>query len=395
MPSTYPKERSSQNGREHWLVFADDWGRHPSSCQYLIQNLLEQIDVTWVNTIGMRPPRFDRVTFNRILGKIRSRSSQQPQSHWPESQPYLQPRVVSPWMWPWYKRSWDRALNRFLLGFQLRNVLARGTHPHMAITTIPIVADLMDRLPVNRWVYYCVDDFSLWPGLDQESMGRMELDVVARADRLIAASMALQERIGSMGRSAALCTHGVDMELWQPSSSSRYLWPTSIPGPIALFWGVIDRRLDAELITYLCRNMPQLSVVFVGPMQHPDPALGQLSNVHFLPAVNTRDLAAMAQAADCLIMPYAKNPLTFAMQPLKLKEYLASGRPTVVRRLPSTEPWSNACDVADTAENFYLAVKRCLEEGISIEQRIARRSLESESWQQKASAFHKLVKHDL
>ena len=47
------------------LVFADDWGRHPSSCQHLIRHMLDRQDVWWVNTIGMRTPRFDRATLTR------------------------------------------------------------------------------------------------------------------------------------------------------------------------------------------------------------------------------------------------------------------------------------------------------------------------------------------
>ena len=44
------------------IVFSDDWGRHPSSCQHLVQQLSTRRQVTWINTIGLRPPRFDRAT---------------------------------------------------------------------------------------------------------------------------------------------------------------------------------------------------------------------------------------------------------------------------------------------------------------------------------------------
>ena len=47
------------------LVFSDDWGRHPSSCQHLVRHLLPRRRVTWVNTIGMRPPRLDLATAKR------------------------------------------------------------------------------------------------------------------------------------------------------------------------------------------------------------------------------------------------------------------------------------------------------------------------------------------
>lgn len=378
--------------RDHWLVFSDDWGRHPSSCQYLIGELLDRIDITWVNTIGMRPPRFDRVTFNRAMGKLRGAfaSDSQPTK---TGQIRNQPRVLSPWMWPWFKRGWDRAFNRWLLRKQLVDRLSQGGKAKLAVTTIPIVADLMDELPVERWIYYCVDDFSLWPGLDQATMALLEERVIHRADFLIAASVSLQDRLSAMGRKAALCTHGVDLEVWQSTSTKPYTWPAPIHGPIALFWGMIDRRLDTAFLTHLAQRMPNLAIVLVGPAQHPDPAIGKLPNVHFLPPVSTRDLPAMARASDCLIMPYTYTPLTLAMQPLKLNEYLASGQPAVVRRLPSTEPWLNACDVVDTAEGFARAVQQRIESGIPMEQLSARQAIESEGWSRKAETFHRLVSH--
>jgi hypothetical protein len=58
------------------LVFADDWGRHPSSCQHLIAKLLPSYPVCWVNTIGMRTPRLNRITIKRALEKFRPVQSQ-------------------------------------------------------------------------------------------------------------------------------------------------------------------------------------------------------------------------------------------------------------------------------------------------------------------------------
>jgi len=60
------------------------------------------------------------------------------------------------------------------------------------------------------------------------------------------------------------------------------------------------------------------------------------------------DLARAGSAADVIIMPYADRPVTRAMQPLKLKEYLATGKPVVVRNLPATRGWTDCLDLADT-----------------------------------------------
>ena len=52
------------------IVFADDWGRHPSSCQHLVRRLFDHYEVIWVNTIGTRRPKFDLYTFKRGIEKV-------------------------------------------------------------------------------------------------------------------------------------------------------------------------------------------------------------------------------------------------------------------------------------------------------------------------------------
>src|SRR5207244_311271 len=128
------------------LVFADDWGRHPSSCQHLVRRLLERHAVTWVNTIGTRTPRLDWATVTRGLEKLR---------HWTKPRPAREPlpanlRVVNPWMWPWFSSSFDRRLNAGLLARQLARVM-QGPAVPVAVTTLPITAGLVGRLPVERW----------------------------------------------------------------------------------------------------------------------------------------------------------------------------------------------------------------------------------------------------
>ncbi|MFN9914033.1 MAG: hypothetical protein ACK53L_15695, partial [Pirellulaceae bacterium] len=82
----------------------------------------------------MRPPRLDRVTVERVLGKMRRMGSSRQQA---SSVPQISngPRVLSPWMWPWFKRSWDRDLNRWLLRKQLAPLFQQSAPPTLALTT--------------------------------------------------------------------------------------------------------------------------------------------------------------------------------------------------------------------------------------------------------------------
>ena len=92
-----------------------------------------------------------------------------------------------------------------------------------------------------------------------------------------------------------------------------------------------------------------------------------------------------------LIAPYADLPVTRAMQPLKLKEYLATGKPVVVRKLPATESWADCADVVETPEAFAAAVVERLRTGLPEDQRRARQRLEAESWAAKAAQFERWV----
>jgi glycosyltransferase involved in cell wall biosynthesis len=372
--------------RRPLLVFSDDWGRHPSSCPHLVRQLLGHYQVTWVNTIGTRPPRLNLATLARGAEKLR---------HWFRPAPAGPDgpgpdRVLNPRMWPWFRPHLARRLNAALLARQLTPALAAlpGT---AAVTTVPIVADLVGRLPVRHWVYYCVDDFSLWPGLDQRTLGRMEADLVAKADVLVAVSETLRDRLARMGRDAHLLTHGVDLDFWANAGPGPVPELDGLERPLVVFWGVVDRRMDVELVRRVAAELPSGTVVLVGPEADPDPALAALPRVVRVPPVPYADLPRIAREAAVLIMPYADLPVTRAIQPLKMKEYLATGRPVVVRDLPATRPWADCLDLAGGAAAFAAAVRRRLAEGVPAEQARARDRLRQESWASKAREFERVA----
>ena len=382
------------------LVFSDDWGRHPSSCQHLVRNLLDRYPVLWVNTIGTRAPRLDMQTFRRVSEKVRQWGSRKPKdTETPDlsvNAQYPNLNVINPKMWPWFGSSRDRRLNRWLLSRQLAPLIAKLPQPVVGITTLPITADLPDALHLHRWVYYCVDDFSQWPGLDGETLRKMDVAMIRRADSLVAVSETLQTMIASEGRSATLLTHGVDVEFW--SSAEMQAQPVAPNIDVAkriVFWGVIDRRMDSTTLLRLSRDFPEAQIVLVGPQQDPDPAILSLPNIEILPAQPLTALPGIADHADVLIMPYADLPVTRAMQPLKLKEYLATGKPVIVNRLPSTDAWDDCLDVAHTPEQFSQLVRARIASGLPSSQISARSRLRQESWTSKADALELILKGDL
>lgn len=303
--------------------------------------------------------------------------------------------VLNPKMWPSFRSGFARGLNRRLLMRAIAPVAEAMPTPPVVITTLPLLADLVGRIRAARWVYYCVDDFSAWPGLDGRTMQRMEADLVPKMDACIAVSETLQAHLAKLGKSSHLLTHGVDLDYWRTPVSGEL--PVSLrgaaamPQPLIVYWGVIDRRTDIAFVRRLCESLTEGTILFVGPLDGPDPELLRLSRVRTLPPLPFADLPALAARTAVLIAPYADLPVTRAMQPLKLKEYIATGKPVVVRHLPATAEWADCVDVVDTAEAFAQAVLMRLREGVPESQRQARRRLESECWTAKAQQFEKWV----
>ena len=363
------------------LVFSDDWGRHPSSCQHLIGHLLDRYRVQWVNTIGTRRPRPDMATLKRGFEKICQWSrSKESGARIPDNL-----EVIRPKMWPWFTSKTDRNLNRELLYRQLAPSLRANEAPVIALTTIPIVADLVGLLPVDRWVYYCVDDFTQWPGLDLHAMLEMEEALIQKVDQVIAVSQTLQDKMSERGRNAPLLTHGVDLDFWAEPVDSSLEQLNHLERPLIVFWGVVDQRMDVSIIQQLSADLTKGTIVLVGPENDPDPALSNLGRVVRLSPLPFSELPVLGQEASVMIMPYADLPVTRAMQPLKLKEYLATGKPVVMSDLPANRDWHDAADLANNPVAFSRAVQTRLQTGLPEAQRVARKRLIRESWQAKAN----------
>ena len=390
------------------IVFSDDWGRHPSSCQHLVRQLMATrgpaLAVTWVNTIGTRAVRWSWADVRRAAGKLAAAGKTASGERGGETIPAfaslrrglageragieVAPRVVSPLMWPGFRSRWQRRVN----AAAMRRAVRRAAGPkregvsRVVLSTLPITADLVGPLDADRWVYMAVDDFSVWPGLDGSVMDAMEREQAARVDACVAAGETLRARLAGMGRAARVITHGIDLDHWRQPQHAPPAWTRGVAGQSVVFWGLIDARLDAGW----CRRVVESTdgtLVLVGPIE--GELAGSLRHERIVTPgkADYAELPAIAAWADVLVMPYVDAAVTRAMQPLKLKEYLATGTPAVVRDLPATRPWADACDVVGDAEAMVTAVQARLRTGLPPEQVEARRRLTREAWAEKAGAL--------
>lgn len=140
----------------------------------------------------------------------------------------------------------------------------------------------------------------------------------------------------------------------------------SIPHPRLGFFGVIDERMNLELLEGMAKLRPDWHFVMIGPVVKIDPAtLPKLPNIHYLGKKDYKELPAYLAGWDCAMMPFALNESTRFISPTKTPEYLAAGKPVVSTSIRDVvRPYSQEklVHIADTAEDFVVACEKAMHE---------------------------------
>lgn len=134
-----------------------------------------------------------------------------------------------------------------------------------------------------------------------------------------------------------------------------------IAGPKVGFFGVIDERLDIDLLDKLAVLMPDCHFIMIGPIIKIDPAsLPRHKNIHYLGQKSYDDLPSYLAHWDVAFLPFARNESTRFISPTKTPEYLAAGRPVVSTSIHDVVvPYGEIglVEIADKSEDFASAIK--------------------------------------
>lgn len=165
------------------------------------------------------------------------------------------------------------------------------------------------------------------------------------------------------------------------------------------FYGVIDERMDLELIETLSRRLPQVEFVMVGPFAKIDPAeLPRLPNLHFLGQKAYSELPAYLAHWDVAILPFAQNDSTRFISPTKTPEYLAAGKPVVstpIRDVVRPYGERDLVYIAGGASDFCDDIRRALYEDQTQRQARADAFIAKMSWDKTWSQMQNLIERTI
>ncbi|MCC6628521.1 MAG: glycosyltransferase [Chloroflexi bacterium] len=196
------------------------------------------------------------------------------------------------------------------------------------------------------------------------TMAAAELSLLRQADLVFTSSDALQERAHAAGATSTLVPNGVDFERFAAAATTPLPAPAdlaALPRPRLLFYGTFGPWVDLALVAGIARTRPDWSIVLIGPVAGADtrPLIG-LANIHQLGVRPYDTLPAYLQHTDVCLLPFVQDPLTAAVDPLKVYEYLAAGRPVVATPLPALARCGDLIERVTSAPEAVAVIARLL-----------------------------------
>jgi UDP-galactopyranose mutase len=236
-------------------------------------------------------------------------------------------------------------------------------------------------------VYDCMDELSLFQGAPAVLKDREAL-LLKHADVVFTGGHSLYEYKKAHSQHANIHPFPSSVDTAHFGRARHALAEpadqAAIPHPRVGFFGVIDERMDLELLSTLADQRPDLQLVMIGPVVKISPdSLPQRPNLHWLGSKSYHELPAYLASWDVAMLPFARNEATRFISPTKTPEYLAAGKPVVSTSITDVvRPYAREglAWIADSAGEFATAIDEALRSDRTARIAHADAFLEGSSW---------------
>lgn len=249
----------------------------------------------------------------------------------------------------------------------------------------PMALGFSEGLAPAAVVYDCMDELSLFRGAPPALLDR-ERRLLELADLVFTGGQSLYEAKRERHPAVHAFPSSIDAEHFgrarrpAPDPADQ----AAIPRPRLGYFGVIDERIDLDLLAAAAGARPDWQWVMVGPVVKIDPAtLPRRSNLHYLGMKSYDELPSYLAGWDAALMPFAANESTRFISPTKTPEYLAGGRPVVstpIRDVVRPYGELGLVEIAESPEAFVAAAERSM-------RRFGEGSPEREEWLAQVDEF--------
>jgi uncharacterized SAM-binding protein YcdF (DUF218 family)/glycosyltransferase involved in cell wall biosynthesis len=305
--------------------------------------------------------------------------------------------VYSPLVLPFPYSKIARLINRWIMTLTLR-AWGRTMEFYSPIiwTWLPtaLALDLIKALHGKLTIYYCFDNFE---AISEKTRRIRETErvLIKQADLVFATARNLYDHCIKYNANVYLFPSGFSGRIFSTERRSEPADLAHIPRPILGYVGGIHELIDFALLEDVAARYPNMSLVFVGPLQTDVGRIKNYPNVHFLGQKQHSELPDYIAQFDVCMIPYVLSEYTKNVYPTKLNEYLILGKPVVCTAIPELQHFNattpDVLAVAQSRDEFVAAIQSVLQED-SVEARARRvKAAEGNSWEQKIEAMTSLI----
>ena len=278
----------------------------------------------------------------------------------------------------------------------LADLVPAGEQPVVWFYT-PMALPLLQGLNPSKVVYDCMDELAMFKNAPKQLLQR-ESALLNMADVVFTGGPSLYQSKRDRHANAHCFSSSVDAKHFRQAQDRAISHPDQahIAHPRLGFYGVIDERLDVELVSKMADAHPEWQIVMVGPVVKIDPAtLPKQPNVHYMGQRSYDQLPKFLAGWDVCLLPFAMNDSTKFISPTKVLEYMAAELPAVSTPITDVKvPYGDVVAVAATPEEFIAACARPQARSASERPAMAQRMravVANTSWDLTASRMHELI----
>ena len=375
-------------GGEDW------WYHHPHSKNHLMRRFARAGNqVIFVNSIsmGLAPMKSGEV-WPRIRRKLKSyaklaRTTEEGIT------------VVSPAVVPFFGSRAAAATNRKLLTTQISSLAKRrGMERPILWIAIPTAVEVVGHLHESMVIYQVSDKYdanTMDHATDPAFIRKLHERAIDAADLVFYSSLKLFAEAERGREKSHLLEQAVDFDHWSVLANGQVAVADEIkqiPPPRIGYFGAMEPWLiDQELIKQAARERPEWNWIFIGNKSR-GLEIEELSNVHFLPPVSYEDLPYYAAGFDVCVLPWnTEVPFTSYGSAIKVREYLASGKPVVISPLPEYESMSEVLRIGRSREQFIELLNDALQEDDPAKVRARQDTVRNGTWDARAEWVSQLI----
>jgi glycosyltransferase involved in cell wall biosynthesis len=238
-------------------------------------------------------------------------------------------------------------------------------------TNFPTHVATIGKLEESLVCYDCMDNYpAFFPATSRRNIliNQLETELLDHADVVITTARSLQEKFKIRGYNAYYIPNGVGEQFisFTPTQPETDLndWPTG-KGPVIGYAGYISRWLDFDAIIQLATKHPDWRFVFIGPADIDLQKYRLFTNIYFLDPKPYTILTEYVARFDVATIPFIINDLTKDVNPVKIYEYFALGKPVVASKIPELIPYESVCYLAESTTELINQVEKAVLESIT------------------------------